>query len=407
MRLHATRLLGLTTLTLVLSAWPGSATAQETDPPEKGVYIGPVALTPRAGWQGLYDDNVFRSSQNPISDFVSILTADSDIRLQVRRVAVSGSALAQWEHFTNLVEERGANLGSSIKVDFMLNKIAPYAAATYENTQARQYQEYQEFDSRPRSEQFDVTLGSAFRFSDRTSLIAAATHSNVAFDNTDFEDDVNLAAALDRTSNHYALTFRQGVTPLTYMTLGAELDREYFQTSTYRNGEETRFSAGFESDGFLKGYGRAGYRRLRPHDPSVPDYSGLFVSVGTNMTLRDRFQIGVNAKRGTEPSYREGVAYFDASGYSASLTYAMRPSISLRVGAGLYFADYTDGSAGLLPSALQYGVEKETRYDSGLRFDLGQSLSIDLTGAYAERMADIPERRFEGMTLRVGVMHAF
>jgi Uncharacterized protein conserved in bacteria (DUF2320). len=399
-----TRLISLTTIALALSLFPGIVSAQDTEAPPAGVFLGPVNLTPRVGWNGTYDDNVYRSSHDPISDIVSTFSADSDFRTQMRRIGLSGTASFEWVHFTNIVRERGANLGSSVKLDFMLNKIAPYATAAYENTQERVNPE---IDTRPRSERSNLTLGSIFRFSDRSSLDLAITRSELKYDNSDFSEGVNLAVALNRVSDNYAAIFRQALTPLTHLTLGGEMQKEHFDTTAYRNGDEKRIWTGFQSDGFIKGHARAGVRMQTPYDPSIPEFRGLFVSAETSVTLADRFQIRATAGTDSEPSYRQGIAYYDVTSYGGSLGYALRPSIRIQAGAGMYSADYREGMAGTLPSAQQFGVERESRYDSTLSLGIGQAMSIDLSGAYTKRTADVSEHRFEGMTFKVGVSHAF
>ena len=385
-------------------SWQAPPPRRTLEAPANGHLIGPLTLQPQNGWNAEYEDNVYRSADEPISDIVSTLSADSNFRMKLRHLGLTASAGAEWVHFTNLVEERGVNGGTSLKLDFTLNRLAPYAGGSYENTRDRRNSE---IDTRPRTKHLNLTLGTALRVSLKTMLDVSMTRTAIAYEATDVEDEVNLSQALNRVTDQYVLTLLQEITPLTHLTLTGEMQRDVFDSSSYKNADEMRLSAGFQSDGLFKGHARVGIRTQKPHDPWIPEFRGLFVSVATGTTLLDRIQLGVTAATDTEPSYRRGVAYYDAYNYGASIVYVMRPSVRLLARANQYYADYRDGLASLSPSVEAFGIERETRFESGVRFGLGQSMSIDFVGSYNERAADVASNRFESLAFRAGVSHAF
>jgi hypothetical protein len=398
------RLVHVSAIALTLSALPGSAAAQQGETDPSGALVGPLGVTPRIGWQADYEDNVFRTDR-PVSDVVSTLRGGSGVRVRMRRVALTGNASAEWVHFARLISERGANVDSGLKLDFMFNRVVPYASTSYDNSRDRRNTEIDTM--RPRTRRSGITLGSLFRLGGKTAVDLAVTRSIVGYEQEELTEGVNISEALNRASDRYSVTFLQDVTPLTRLTFTGEVQRDLFDTSSFRDSDEIQATAGFRSDGIVKGHARAGMRVQKPHNPLLPELRGIFLSVATNVTLLDRLQIGIDAERDTAPSYRTGVAFYESSAYGASVTYVMRPSVRLLANVSQYFADYRHGKAGLTASAEVLGVERETRYGTGIRFGLGQSMSFDLYGYRTDQTSVVASRRFESLNLRAGVSHAF
>jgi hypothetical protein len=354
------------------------------------------------GWQTEYQDNVFRTAEQSVSDIVSTLSTAVSARGRMKALALTASGEAEWMHFDTLVKQRGANGATSVKLDFLLNRLAPYMTATYRNTRRRVNPE---IDIRPRVTGTTFGLGSVLRMGGKTDLDFSAEHRTEAYDRV-FVDDVNLRNALTQTSNQFRVSLRHTVTPLTRVSVTSDISRHEFDTS-YRTTDQIRLTAGFESDGRVRGYVRAGMQMINPRDPSLKPQQGLVVSVGTTATVHDSLQVGVTAERDVAPSYRDGIAYYDSTVLGGSITYAMLRSVRLGVGAHRRVADYKAGIGISALAAELAGIDRETQYQSVIRYLIGESLAIDVSGAYADRTSISALRRFDSATFTVGVSHAF
>jgi hypothetical protein len=401
----ATCILPVLTVAFVLALAPVQVAAQGDVPDASGgVHLGPLSLNPSVGWNTGYDDNVFRSAARPLSDIISTIGARAGVRGQLRRVGLTASGAADWVHYAKLSSQRGANVGAGLKLDFLFNWIAPYVSISYGNSRQRLNPE---IDTRPRIGHSTVAVGGVFRLgSGKTSLDFSARRAKETYDRNARVDGVSLGEALNRGTDDVALSLIREVTPLTRLNVTGEVFRDQFHVSSYRNANNVRVTAGFESDGRINGSARVGVRILKPHDPNQAEFRGLFVSLGTGATVLDRLQIGVNADRDVVPSYRPGVPYYALYGYGGSVTYAMFGSVRLSAQTNRRLGDYR-ALGGAASRADRASVDRETSYGSGISYLLGKSLSIDFSGTYTKRKSDLATRRFDNLSLTAGVSHAF
>ncbi|RPI57373.1 MAG: hypothetical protein EHM55_02115 [Acidobacteria bacterium] len=392
------------TIAAVLALTPAPAAAQgdESDSETGTAPVRPLTVRPTIGWETGYDDNVFRRAEAPTSDFVSIFSSQAAVRGRMRRLALTGSGSADWVHYASIVSERGANIGSTVRLDFLFNRLVPYVSTNYGNSRTRVNSE---IDVRPRIEQSAVTVGGVLHMGAKTSLDFSAQRASVSFDET-VADGVLLREALDRKVDRMALSLLQQITPLTRISISAERSRDRFEGNTFRAADNLQVTAGFESGGRIRGRARAGVQIHKPVDPTLPESRAFILGVGTSMTLRDRAQIGIDADRSLVPSYRTDVAYYESYGFVGSFSYAVRQALRFRVMAGRRIFDYRQGSGDAVALALA-GLETESTYGSGVSYRLGDSMTIDAFGTYVERVSPSAARGFDGMRLTAGISHAF
>lgn len=388
---------------LALAASPLPASAQGENPEASAPHIGPLVVRPAINWQTEYNDNVFRTSQ-PVADVVSTIGGSADLRGQMRRIALTASGSADWVHYSKYASERGANISTSLRVDVNSARFVPYVSTSYGSSRSRINLE---IDTRPRIEQMEAGVGGIVRFASKTSLDFSARRTRVAYDRRYATEDGPIYQALNRASDHFTLSLLQQVTPLTRLVFTGEIDRAHFNTSTFRNSEDRRVTAGFESDGRIKGHVLAGMRFLKFQQMAPMESRGMFVAVGTNITVVDRLQVTIDAQRDVEPSYRSGVAYYEAYGYGTSIAYAIRRAVRFSVSTSRRFSDYRDPDLTGLQSLERAGTDVEMRYGPGVSFRIGDRMGIDFTGTYVERRSFLEARRFEGWSLTAGVRHGF
>lgn len=400
----AIRILQVVTFSVVMLVMPAHTFAQqsEIDPPGN-LLAGPLGVVPRIQWQTEYDDNLYRSNV-PISDIVSTIGGGTDVRARMRHVGLSLSGTADWVHYRRLTTERGANADGTVRLDFLFNRVSPYLTTSYRNTRNRLNLE---IDTRPRTQQSTVGFGSIVRLGGKAALDVSASRARIAYGRRLEADGVVLGDALNRVSDQLAVKLLQQVTPLTSIYVAGELSRFDFDVASTRNADTLRVLAGFESTGVINGYARAGIRILKPQDSGLPESRGTYLSVGTTATVRDRVQIGIDAQRDVAPSYRRGVAYYEFYGYGGSITCAVARFLTMSMVVSQRVSDYRTGpgNAGLASHHLD--TDRETRYGPAIRYQIGQSVAIDVSGNYAERTSTLASRQFDGRSLRVGVSHAF
>lgn len=401
----ASRVIQALTVGIILALSPAQATAQgDQVDPGAGDQPATPGLTSRLDWRADYEDNVFRSATRPVSDLVSTLGANIAFRGQLRRAGLTASAATDWVHFARLINERGANAGGALKLDLQFNRILPYVSTSYYNSRQRRNLEV---DTRPRIEQSTVAVGAIVRVGGKTALDFSAQRARQVYDRRATVDGVSLSDALNRVADYFTLSLRQEVTPLTRFTVTGEARRDQFDASPYRNADYLRLTTGFESAGRLNGRADVGLRILKPHDPSLSESRGFYMSVATNATVLDRVQIRLDAERDIAPSYRSHIAYYEYYSYGASLTCALGRSLRLSAMVGQRRADYRNTGGAVSFSADATGVDHETRYGSDVSYRIGDSMAIDFSGAYTERRSSEALRRFDGMSLTAGVRHVF
>jgi len=394
------------TLTLVVLAALASipAAAQDVEPAGAGGNAD-SSISSLIQWQTEYQDNVFRTpDQAAIADIVSTLTGSGSARAQMRRLRVVANGTADWVHYDSLVDERGANGSGSLRANLVLNRVTPYASTTYRNSRNRRNTE---IDIRPRITSTSFLAGTVFQLGGKTVVDASAEHRIEGYHRTIVVDGVNLSEALDRASDQLTVSLQHGVTPLTRLTVTGELMQQEFDSASYKNADQARLTAGFESDGRIRGHARGGIQMVKPHDPALQELRGLFISVGTNATVHDRLQLGVDAERDLAPSYRAGIAYYDSKSIGGSVRYAMLRSLRLGLTAERRLADYEAG-IGIIQAAVEdAGIDRETHYQSVISYLLGQAMAIDVSASHTERTSNSALRRFDSTTFMVGVSHAF
>jgi hypothetical protein len=389
---------------LVIALAPLAARAQDSDADTSGnVIAGPLGVTPRVTWQTELDDNFYRTNV-PISEVISTFGASTDARGRIRRIGLSVSGRADWVHFSKLVTERGANADAGLRLDFLFHRVVPYVTTSYRNTRERLNAE---IDTRPRMQQTMFGAGSVVRLGGKTSLDFSATRARIAYGRSYEADGVILEDALNRVSDYATLKLLRHVTPLTHFHVTGEMFRHDFDMSLPRNSDNLRLMGGFESTGRVTGHARGGIRILRRRDQSVPESRGVYLSVGTSATVRDRVQIGVNAERDVAPSYRAGATYYDFYSYGGTITCAVVRSLRVSTAVNQRVAQYPTDSSNLDLPFNYLGTDRETRYGSAIRYQIGQSLAIDVAGTFITRSSTLASRQFDGRSIKVGVSHAF
>ena len=388
---------------LVLTAASTQARAQDGAETSEGLHLGSLNLSPVVRWRSEYDDNIFHNAQ-PVSDTVSTLEGDTKLRGQVRRVGLTASGSAAWVHYNKLSYLGGTNLGGSLKLDFLFNRVVPYVSTSYSSSDRRQNPE---IDTLPRFKTSSLAAGSVIRFGGKTTMDLSASRTNHDYASIEEFDGVGPYTTLNRESQHLALSFAQEVTTLTRLTVTGEMRQDRFDSSVNRDADYTRLTAGFESDGVVKGYARAGTRLYKPHDQDLPDSRGLFVQVGTSTTLFDKLGIRINADRDVAPSYRTEASYYESYGYGVTASYAVRRPLKISMNVGRRFADYSYADTYSPSASAPLGMEFYKTYGSDVSYQVGTALTIHVSGTYQERESSQASRQFEGVTLLAGVSHAF
>jgi hypothetical protein len=354
-------------------------------------------------WHSTYEDNVYRSADNPTAAMATTLSATAGADGRLRRLGASANGSASWVHYDRLQTESGADLGGSLRVSGLFYRVQPYLAGSYLTSRRRQNAE---IDTRPRRVNSTVAAGGIVQLGGKTTADLSAGRSFEAYERSASFDGVNLASALNRGSDRFTLSVRQELTPLTRISVTGELRRDRFDVSSRRNGEFAYLTAGFQSDGFFHGDARVGLRILKPSDPALPESRGLFAAVGTSFSVRERLRVSLDAQRDVAPSYRPDSAYYQFYGIGGSLSYAIFRSLELSALVDRRFADYQFLEP-VSRSLAHPDVEDALTYGGGVAYRLGDAVTMDLTGRYTKRLSQEASRRYHGLSMSAGIDYAF
>jgi hypothetical protein len=365
--------------------------------------IGPAGISSSLNWHSTYEDNVYRSADNPTADMATTLSGSLGAAGQLRRLGVSASGSASWVHYDKLQTESGADLGGSLRISGLFYRVQPYLAGSYLTSRRRQNAE---IDTRPRLVSSELAAGGVVQLGGKTTADVSVGRSFLAYERSASVGGVNLASALNRGSDRVTLSVRQELTPLTRISVTGDVRRDRFDVSARRNAEFAYLTAGFQSDGFFHGDASVGLRIMKPSDPTLPESRGLFASVGTSFTVLERVRVSLDAQRDVAPSYRPDTPYYQFYGIGGALSYAIFRALEFSALVDRRFVDYHFLQP-VSQSLANPPVEDELTYGGGVAYRLGNSVSMDLTGTYTKRLSQAASRRYHRLSVSAGIDYGF
>ncbi len=296
---------------------PSLAQDQPTDPWEQMRFrTGPLAWTPTIQLKNLgWDTNVFNAVDEPQRDFTFTLSPQVDWWFRAGRARLHGTNVVDAVYFASFPGERSINQGHQLTFEYPLNRIRPYAGASYLDTRDRPGFE---IDARAAHTERGARAGADVRISGKTTLDIGGRFTDYAFDGDAEFLGSNLAQVLNRQAAYGTASIRYKLTPLTTLTLAGEAGREEFDEAPNRDNRSFRVMPGVEFDQFalLKGRASVGFRRLDMVSPEIEDFAGIVANVDLSYVLMGRTRFSVGVDRDVAFSFEELQPYYVLTGVS-------------------------------------------------------------------------------------------
>ena len=240
-------------LVLITALWLSSvlaAAAQAPDPWSSARWhFGPLAVTPIFEISNLgVDTNVFNSVTDPKKDFTFTAGPRADWWLHFGAGQFKGTSVVDVVYFSTYASERAVNHNHRVTFEYPFNRLKPYAGVSFLSTNDRPGYE---IDARARHTESAYNAGAELRIMSRTRLALGATQTVFRFTGDQAFQGSYLNQLFNRTSTSFNATVRHALTPLTTITVQADLQRERFQ-----------HSPGRDNDGFPR-HARRGVRPVR------------------------------------------------------------------------------------------------------------------------------------------------
>jgi hypothetical protein len=373
---------------LVASGWPRLAFSQAsgpTDPPGT-LRLGPLAATPTIALSPFgTDSNVFYEPSNPKSDQTFTLQPSVGLRLHLGRGTFVGETALSWTAYHAYANQSTKNVDESGLFELPLNRVTLRASFDVASNKARPGLD---IDLRAR-----YLISTESLSADVHVLPKTAIRVQTSAQETTFQDGVvgviNLATALNRTSRETDVSLRHDLSPLTTVVFSADFLSDRFALTPSRNATGFRFMPGLEFSKFalISGSAFVGYRRLVPHAPDVPSFSGLASEVDLASVIRGILRLSTQVVRDVGYSYDPNLPYYIQTGTTGSVAYRVGERWDAQAALGVERLAYRVRSGGTgqspanavaspppVPRVLNYGLSVGCRLRPGLRLGV-----IDIT----------------------------
>jgi hypothetical protein len=378
---------------LVMAPAQASAQTQTMTGAEASRFrLGALGLTPTFNLSNVgVDTNVFNSAADPERDFTATLAPGVKSALRVGRVYVSGRTEGEWVYFTKATKQRSVNFNQDLDVSVPLSYVTPRLGGSYGTTRQRLNAE---LDVRARRKTKTAFIGSAVRFSARTTLDVEARITTF-----DMADDqflgINLQQQLDRRETSGRVSLDYMLTPLTTWRVTAERLFDRFTFSHLRDSDSTRVTTGVTMKplALFSGDAMVGVRVFSPRESAVEPFTGLVSAIEMTYHMRETTRMAFKANRDVDSSFLPDTPYFLQGTLSVGLTQVV--GAAWDVGAGvdrtaLRYRGLRNGSA-VLP-----GTDRSWRYHSGVGYHLSDGTRIGFDLDYVRRDSSSFGRDFDG-----------
>jgi hypothetical protein len=392
--------LAVVTVAALLPLAPAAA-QDATDPRAAAqVHLGPVYMTPRLAVREFgVDTNVFNNADAK-RDFTTTLAPHADLWVPFgRRGLLTTGATLDLVYYQTYASERSVNPDVSLRGDLFLNRIAPFAEATYLNSRQRPNFE---IDVRSRREERALRAGVGVHVGPKLSFELAARRGDVVYDADAVYNDTNLRETLNRRSGSASASVRYAVTPLTTIVVRAEGGNDRFALSPLRDSDSMRVMPGveFKPLALISGSAFVGVRRFTPLSTGLEPFHGTVANAALNYTLLGSTRFTVTAERDVTYSYERLQPYFVVDGYGLTVRRQIVGRTDLTAAVQNYRYTYRDLLVGdATPTDLDR-VDATRTWSASLGYRLGQGTRVGIGMLYRQRQSNSNRfRDYQGFRL--------
>jgi hypothetical protein len=382
---------------LVLLAWAAlAATAfaqapAANDPAQNArIRFGPFFLQPTVAITNAgVDTNVFNSNDQPERDYtITIVPAvlTGFLAGPVRLTVLDRTEYVWYQRFTS---ERSLNGTLNGRFEVRWNRFRPWVQAEASKTRARSGDE---IDIRARRSAPLYAAGAEFGVASRTWITAEVRRMSTSYGAGEQFLGVDLARALNNTSDSAAVGLKLELTPLTTFTLLGRLERVRFDSATFRDSDNYILSGSFtfDPDALLAGQAMVGYRDLRAKSAAVTDFRGAIASINLVYDALPNTRFSVNVNRDIAYSFEDLYPYYVTTNIRVTATQRIAGPFEVVGRARRDWLDYSP-LAGLAPAR----TDRIDDYGAGIGFRFGiPRLGFDVERI--ERRSPVTARQYQG-----------
>jgi hypothetical protein len=353
---------------------------------------GPVEWSPSLTLTDFgYDNNLFLTPKGrEVEDITGTLTPAVTGGVITGRLELTSSASVDLVYFERYVEQRALNQRYAGRAAVMLNVFQPFVSAGWERVRDRTSPEV-EFRALRLARLTTVGLR-VFALS-RASLQLSRSHSATEFEQGQVFRDVDLSQQLNRTNETTTLGFTFAVTPLTFFTATASLQRDRYPLIEGKDQQSRRGTVGiqFSPDAVINGRVAIGYSQMTVEDPAAIPFVGLTTDVDVSYMLLSVTRFNVRYGRETTASIQE--PYYLQSTVGLEVQQAFLGPVELLLRLNRQILDYPGLPDRNVPAHLDhvdvYGVGFQVRFSDkstlNTTYELSHRQSTDETLRYNRR----------------------
>lgn len=322
-----------------VGAGPLTGSLTDTEPTTGVLSVGPVRLAPglvvrELGW----DSNVFGEPIDPKEDFIASLAPDVAAFTRLRFLQLSAYGGAIFNYFQTYTQERSVGHNVRARADVLLSRMRPFVAGGRSRNRTRPNGEV---DARADRLEEEISGGLAFEISRYGLVYGAASRLSTTFRDA-FENDVNLALALNRDTYQYSAGVRTELTPFLAMTLSGGYLEDRFKADPIRNSDSRQLSANFRiaPQAVVTGQATIGFTDFKPVHPAVRPFRGVTGGATIIYPFMEIGRFGVEAVRRNEYSFDADDAYFIENTISLSYTHHLFAEVDAQAKGSRSWFDY-------------------------------------------------------------------
>lgn len=347
------------------------------------------------------DTNVFNDSEEPKEDYTFTLTPglDGGMRAGVARLNVRAATDYVWYRIYK--SEQGVDGATRLQFELRGAWLRPFVVAEWVNTRSRPGYE---IDARAERNTPSYEGGVDVRIASRTWIVLAYRQGKTQFLAGEVYQNVALDQALNNTTKTANAGLRLDVSPLTSLTLSAQLQRVRFDSAAIRDNDNYAFlsTLDFSPDALLTGRASVGYRSLQAQAAGAPDYRGVVANVNLNWTALSSTSLGFGVERDVAYSFEVLYPYYLQNGVNASVTQRLVGSLEAAARGRHAWLDYQ-----VLENAALQRSDRVTSYGGGIGYRFGDQTRLGLDVEQVERHSDLPDRQYRGLRVFGSVRYGF
>lgn len=350
--------------------WPVAVRAQNAEPDQAPIRVGPVGLAPTFRLMNVgHDDNIFNNNVNdrPVGDMTATASPTFEAWFRTPRVRISGHGQYDFFYYRQLTDLRGADADTSARLEVVVNRLTPFVQAAFVNTR---HQNGYEIDIYARRHDQLARAGVDVRLTPKTSFGVFAGRNHSEYESDAVFNGTNLAVSLNHSGTVEGAAIRYGVTPLTTVMMIVEQEHDHFVSAPDRDSTGFRImpTVEFKPRALISGRASIGFRKVTFASGTIPEFQSSVATVDLTYRVRARTEIGVGVRRDLDYSYIDQQQDYVSTGWSTSVSQRIGPNFDVRASFGRYNLGYRQrivGVASPTPTESGNSINGEVGYQLG------------------------------------------